>query len=109
MRVLLDHCMDRRVVRIISGHEVVQARHMGWERLRNGALVSAADEERFDAMVTVDKNLRYQQNLAGRRIAVVILEPVLVDFPNLVPLGPALAGALDNLKPGSFVVVRPAP
>jgi len=80
---------------------------MGWERLRNGSLVAEADAAGFDAIVTVDKNLRYQQNLTGRRIAIFVLEPVLVDFPNLARLAPALLSALETLEPGAFVVIRP--
>lgn len=107
MRILLDHCVDWRVARLVEGHEVVTARRMGWDRLQNGDLVLAAEEEGFDAIVTVDKNLRYQQNLQGRRIAIVILQPRLVDFPHLAPLAPALLDALDGIQSGAFVVIRP--
>lgn len=80
---------------------------MGWDQLRNGRLVAEADGAGFDAIVTVDKNLRYQQNLTGRRIAIFVLEPKLVDFPNLAPPAPALLMAFETLEPGSFVVIRP--
>ena len=71
MRILLDHCVPRRFGRLIPGHDAVTARRMGWDELRNGALLTAAEVEGFTVLLTVDKNLRYQQSLGGRRIAIV--------------------------------------
>lgn len=77
------------------------------DRLQNGRLVEAADSGGFDVLITVDKNLRCQQNLSERRIAVVVLQPRIVEFRNLVPLAPQLTIAPERLQPGSFVVIRP--
>lgn len=107
MRIVLDHCVDWRLARLIQNHEVVMARRMGWDRLRNGDFVAAAEAEGFDLILTVDKNLRYQQNLADRKISLVVLEPRLVELPHLAPLVPALMRALDRIEPGAFVVIGP--
>lgn len=107
MRVLLDHGVDRRFARLIVGHEVATARQMGWEDLKNGLLLTTAEAAGFDALLTVDKNLRYQQSLASRRIGVVTLDSLFTDLVSLTPLAPALLEALSGLEPGAFVVIRP--
>ena len=62
MRVLLDECVDWRLSRTLTGHEVRSARQMGWSAIKNGELLGLASE-RFDAFVTVDRNLAFQQNV----------------------------------------------
>jgi hypothetical protein len=64
VRVLLDECVDRGLAREIVGHEVRTARDMGWRSIKNGELLRLASE-RFDAFVTVDRNLAFQQNLVS--------------------------------------------
>jgi len=73
MRILLDHGTPRSIARWLPGHNVVEAIARGWDRLANGALLEAAEEAGFDLLLSTDKNIRYQQNLSGRRIAIVIL------------------------------------
>ena len=72
-RVLLDNGTPRGVAAALSGHIVEETRSHGWDTLRNGELLDAAEATGFDVFVTTDRNIRYQQNLAGRRIAVVVL------------------------------------
>ena len=72
MKILLDHCAPRPVRRLLPGHEVVTAHEMGWSDLDNGVLLAAA-EARFDLFLTVDTNIRYQQNLSGRRLAILLV------------------------------------
>jgi len=57
----------------LKGHVVVETVERGWERLANGALLDAAEAAGFELFVTADKNIRYQQNLTGRKIAIVVL------------------------------------
>jgi hypothetical protein len=73
MRVLLDHSAPAPLGAALKGHVVVEAIERGWERLENGALLDAAEAAAFDVLVTADKNMRYQQNLTNRRIAIVVL------------------------------------
>ena len=78
---------------------------MGWSGVKNGKLLSLAASG-FDAFITVDKNLPYQQNLAALPISVVVLDAASNELPYLLPLLPALEKALANLKPYSYVTVR---
>ncbi len=73
MRVLFDHNVPHRLRTSLTGHEVTTADEMGWAELENGELLRAAEDCSFEVMVTADKNLAYQQNLAGRKLALVVL------------------------------------
>jgi len=99
MKVLLDECVPRPLRRALTGHEISTIDEAGWKGLKNGVLLRQA-EERFDAFVTADKNLRYQQNLAGRRIA--ILELGIPHWPRLQRFIPQIQLALDSLQPGDY-------
>ncbi len=71
-KILLDECIDRRLARQISGHEVRTSPEMGWAGLDNGKLLAKAAKE-FDVFITVDRNLTFQQNLPKFSIAILIL------------------------------------
>src|SRR5258707_14471733 len=73
MLILFDHGTPRGVARCLEEHTVKEARAQGWDRLTNGELLKAAEEAGFDLLLTTDKNIRYQQNLKGRKIAIVVL------------------------------------
>ena len=73
MRVLFDNGTPRGVGAALTDHIVEEARAHGWDTLRNGELLDAAEAAGFDVFVTTDRNLRYQQNLAGRKIAIIVL------------------------------------
>jgi hypothetical protein len=73
MLILFDNGTPRGLARFLTGHVVEEARARGWEELANGALIDAAEQAGFEVMVTTDKNIRYQQNLTARKIALVVL------------------------------------
>jgi hypothetical protein len=73
MRVLFDNGTPRGVAAALVGHRVEEARSRGWDTLQNGELLDAAEAAGFDVFVTTDRNIRHQQNLTGRKIAVVVL------------------------------------
>jgi hypothetical protein len=73
MLILFDHGTPRSIARLLRDHTVVEAIERGWDRLSNGALLKAAEEAGFDVLLTTDKNIRHQQNLKGRRLAIVVL------------------------------------
>jgi len=74
MLVLFDNGTPRTLARyLIAHHTVTEARVRGWGELANGELLTAAEAAGFEVLVTTDRNLRYQQNLAGRKIALVVL------------------------------------
>ena len=73
MRILFDNGTPRGVAVVLSDHTVEEARSRGWDTLRNGELLDAAEAAGFDVLLTTDRNIRYQQNLTGRKIAIVVL------------------------------------
>ena len=73
MKVLFDQGTPAPLRKALTAHVVETAHERGWSQLQNGALISAAEEDNFEVFVTTDKNLKYQQNLSGRSIAIVVL------------------------------------
>jgi len=82
---------------------VEEARARGWEELTNGELIKVAEEAGFDLIVTTDKNIRYQQNLEARKIALVVLEHS--QWPMVKLVAGNIVAALDAAQPGSYVEV----
>ncbi len=98
MRVLLDESVPRALARELSGHEVHTVPALGWAGLTNGELLQRASAE-YDAFVTIDANLPYQQTLAEFEIGVVLLRARTNRIQDLRPLVPAILTALDGLRP----------
>ena len=73
MHILFDHGTPKGIARALAGHTVITAQARGWDTLNNGALLNAAEAAAFDLLLTTDRRIRYQQNLAGRKIALVVL------------------------------------
>jgi len=104
MRVLLDHGTPAPLRRALLGHTVETAYERGWSRLSNGMLLDAAEAAGFEVFVTTDKNLRYQQHLAARSIAVVVLSTT--SWPRMARVRGAIAEAVDcATHTGAFIEV----
>lgn len=101
MRLLLDECVPKRLKRELPGHEVQTVQEVGWAGVKNGALLRAADGS-FDALLTVDQGVQYQQNMTGLRIGVVIIVAPSNDIDDLRPLMPEVVEALGHLQPGQI-------
>lgn len=103
MKVLFEHNVPHKLRGSLTRHDVTNADEMGWAELKNGDLLTAAENSGFDVLVTADKNLSYQQNLEGHKLAVVVLATnswkVIKENPTPV------AFALDHADPGSFQLV----
>lgn len=104
MRILFDNGNLRGLARFLIGHTVDEARLHGWEELANGALIEAAEQAGFDLLLTTDKNIRYQQNLADRRIALIILANSQWPMVKLVAI--EVAKAVNAAHPGSYIEVE---
>jgi hypothetical protein len=100
MRILFDQGTPAPLRHVLSGHTVATAFEMGWASLANGDLLRAA-EASFDAFITTDRNLRYQQNLSGRRLAILTLWTT--SWPNIQRHASEVAAAVNELGPGDFV------
>lgn len=97
--MLLDECVDRRLATDIADHEVTTSPDAGWAGLTNGELLSRA-QRHFDALITVDRRLPFQQNLGHLSIAVVVLRARSNRLDDLRRLVPELLVALRVAKPG---------
>ena len=73
MRILFDQGVPRGLAASLRSHDVIEARKLKWERISNGALLKLAEDAGFNLLLTTDKSLRYQQNLADRKISIVVL------------------------------------
>ena len=104
MRVLLDECMPRDFKKYLSAHECLTAPEAGLAGKKNGELIRAA-AGRFDVMVTVDRKLRYQQNVPRLPFGIVVLKAHGNRLEDLVPLAPATLAALQGIKPGLVIEV----
>ena len=103
MRLLIDECIDERLRLLFPGHDCQTARFANLVGLKNGRLLEAAEAGGFDVLITVDQNIPDQQNLAGRKIALVILRGPTNRLRDLAPLAPAALSALSSIEPGDIV------
>ena len=104
MLILFDHVTPRGIARVLSGHTVTTAKERGWDTLGNGDLLAAAEQAGFDVVLTADKNMRHQQNLEGRRIALVILSTP--QWPIVRLHLEKIAAAVNAATAGSYIEVE---
>lgn len=104
MRLLLDECLPRRLKGGLPGHEVKTVPEMGWASVENGDLLSRI-ESVFEAFITIDGNLRYQQNMTGRSFALIVLTARDNTLETLLPLMPQVLAALSSLVPGQIIKI----
>jgi predicted nuclease of predicted toxin-antitoxin system len=102
MRILFDQGTPVPLKDHLPGHQVTTVYELGWSRLTNGELLASA-EGRFDVLVTTDRNLRYQQSLAGRKLAVLVLPTT--SWPRLQGQIEDIVSGLGALKPGEYYEV----
>ncbi len=103
MKVLLDHNLPHKLRAILASqgsHDVFTASYMGWGGLQNGELLRAAEENGIDVLVTGDGTLRYEQNLTGRRLAIIALSAN--NWPLVRECAAQIQSAIDQARPGSF-------
>ena len=104
MRLPLDESVPGRFRLSLPNHAVRTVVEMGWSGVKNGKLLALAAAE-FDALITVDKNLPYQQNLTTLPVAVIVLDTVSNELPALLPLVPDLERALSSIEPRTYTRV----
>ncbi len=103
-RVLLDENLPQKLRFLLTGHAVVTTAYQGWAGKSNGELVAVAEAAGFDVIVTADQGLNYQQNMAARKIALVVLS---TNRSSLVMTGaPKILAAIDAAQAGSFSFVE---
>ncbi|MGO4884298.1 MAG: DUF5615 family PIN-like protein [Bryobacteraceae bacterium] len=105
MKLLIDECLPRALKTLFVGHECRTVQELGWSGKKNGHLLSVAEPE-FDVLVTIDQGIQHQQNLAGRRIAILVLGAQSNQIEDLAPLIPTALAALRSIAPGRVATVR---
>ena len=103
MRILFDQGTPAPVRHALAGHTVSTAFERGWSQFANGELLAAA-EESFDALITTDRNLRHQQNLTDRRLAILTLWTT--SWPKIQQHLPKIVEVVNELRPGDFIELR---
>ncbi len=98
MKILFDHGTPAPLRRHLQGHAVDRSAEKGWELLENGELIRKAEEERYEIIVTTDQNIRYQQNLAGGKQAVVVLTATA--WPRVRLRTEEIRAAIEDARPG---------
>ena len=104
MKVLFDQGTPVPLRHHLRSHEVTTVYELAWSTLQNGALISQAEAAGFDVLVTTDRNLKYQQNLRERRLAVVVL--LSTSWPRIRAKASAVVIAVDRSTPGSYIEVE---
>jgi hypothetical protein len=100
VKILLDACAPRPLRGLLPGHSVSTAQEMGWGGLKNGDLLREA-ERQFEAFISTDQNLKSQQQVVGRKLAILVLPTN--DWPTIRSKGAEIAARVTALKPGDFV------
>jgi len=108
-RLLLDECVPKRLARLIAGHEVRTVSDMRWTSAPDRNLLKRASDEGFDAVVTVDRSLAFQQRVANLPLMLVVLRARTNRFAELSVLVPSLLAAVERLTPGTVVTIEPDP
>ncbi|MDB6058930.1 MAG: hypothetical protein JWO95_2774 [Verrucomicrobiales bacterium] len=107
MTILFDEGVPRQLRRLLGRDDIILVDERGWKGIKNGMLLQLAEESGFDVLITADQNLKYQQNLKGRKIAIVVLPyNRRKSMPLLVP---SISEVLKQIGPGAYVEIpRPA-
>ena len=103
MKILLDECTPHVLKKLLTGFEIKTVQDQGWSGITNGALLRLA-ERQFDVLITSDQNLKYQQNLSKRQLAIVQLPTNQV--PLVIELAPQVQAVLGRIQTGEFVTIR---
>jgi predicted nuclease of predicted toxin-antitoxin system len=109
MKLLRDECVPRKIKFLFAAEGIFceTVLDAGWSGKENGELLSLA-EQLYEVLVTIDRNIRHQQNLAGRKISILIIRTVSNDYEDIRHHIPAAIEALKSVRPGQFVEVGSA-
>lgn len=104
MLILFDHSTPRALRRYVSGHTVRVAEQLGWHRLSDGLLIAQAEEAGYELLISADQTIQYQQNLAVRKIAILVL---MKNDWSLIRLHVNdINAAIDEIQPGDYVEIE---
>jgi hypothetical protein len=104
MRILLDHNTPAPLRYSLRGHNVETAYERGWAELTNGELLAAAESAGFDLLITTDRSIRYQQNLAGRKLSLLVINTN--DWTRIRRFKEVVISAVSSVQSGDYVEVE---
>ncbi len=104
MKILLDECLPARLRKFLDSYEVSTVPAQGWQGLKNGALLSHAEQD-FDVFLTVDSNLQYQQTLSRYALGIVVIHARSNRLEDILPLLPLIQEALAAVENGKVIII----
>jgi hypothetical protein len=105
MRVLLDECVPKRFSLSLVGHDCVSVPSAGLAGTKNGELLAAGERLGFEVFITIDQGIVFQQNLSGRKIAILVLQPKTSRLVDLLPLAPECLVQIRTVSPGELRII----
>jgi hypothetical protein len=105
LKVLFDHNVNRRLRRHLIGHDIKTTQQMGWDRLENGVLLQAAAPE-FDAFLSFDKKMEYEQNLLTLPLPVILVDSISNALPASLPFVPFILALLNSPLDRAMYIIK---
>lgn len=106
MKILLDECVTRKLKPFLTEYEVHTVAECGWNGIKNGTLMGLCREHAFDVLVTIDKNMVFQQHLKDLPVCIIVLNSITSKLEELVTFLPALKSILSSLEPSKAYVIN---
>jgi predicted nuclease of predicted toxin-antitoxin system len=106
VKILLDENLPHRLRPLITGHDVFTVAFMKWSGVENGELLTLAASQGFEAVITMDSGMPYEQNLKALPCSIVVLQAPSNELEDIKPLLPALLDSLQKLQPQCLVRVK---
>ena len=106
MKVLLDECITKKVKPFLSEFEIFTVNEMGWSGVKNGQLMKLCIENNFDILLTIDKNLRFQQNLQNYNITIIILDTKSSKKEDIISLLPKFKLEINEFQKYNYYIIK---
>jgi hypothetical protein len=103
VRILFDQGTPVPLRRYLPNHQIATAFELGWGTLKNGEMLTKAEEAGYELLVTTDRNLKYQQNLSGRKIAILVI--ATTSWPRIQKIIGAISCAIDETDIGGYIEI----
>jgi len=106
MKILIDENLPVKLKYRLTDFEIYTVQDMKWDSYKNGELLSEAIKNKFDVLLTSDKNLEFQQNISKMNISIIVLDIPLLKWNYIEPLIPKIIEQLSSFKPGNVYTIR---
>ena len=106
MKILLDECVTSKILPLLHAFDVTSVSQLKWNGLKNGKLLTRAIENGFDLVLTIDKNISYQQNLIKHNISIVALDVLSSNIVDIAPVIPEFIRRIESFEKGKFYIIK---